>query len=125
MDVDYTKNIEFFVQDGQHVEVSRFLKNAVTPIFAMGKTREYTSKLTRESPKIFSAKVRMDQMFTVTKRKAYTLQSWFGEVGGLDRMFTKVARWLVGGIASRYWINAILGSLYMMKQNIHDDKKAA
>jgi hypothetical protein len=40
-------------------------------------------------------------------------------------MFTKVARWLVGGVAGRLWINAILGSLYMMKQNVHNDKEAA
>jgi hypothetical protein len=72
----------------------------------------------------FRAVVRMDAIFTITKRKAYTLQNWFGEIGGLDRMFTKVARWLVGGVAGRLWINAILGSLYMMKQG-HNDEKAA
>jgi len=51
------------------------------------------------------------------------MQNWFGEVGGLDRMFNRVARWLVGGIAGRKWINAILGSLYMMKKHKEDDEE--
>jgi hypothetical protein len=63
----------------------------------------------------FKGTVRLDQLFIITKRKSYTLQNWFGEIGGLDRMFTRVARWIVGGVAGRKWINAILGSLYMMK----------
>jgi hypothetical protein len=39
-------------------------------------------------------------------------------------MFTRVAKWLVGGVAGRYWINAILGSLYMMKSHKEDVKDA-
>jgi hypothetical protein len=32
-------------------------------------------------------------------------------------MFTRAARWVVGGVSGRKWINAILGSLYMMKSH--------
>jgi hypothetical protein len=39
-----TRNLEFYVQDGQHVEVGKFLPNNIEPIFAMGKIREFTSK---------------------------------------------------------------------------------
>jgi hypothetical protein len=103
------------------LEAGKFLPNVETPIFAVGSVREYASEV---DDTFFKAIVRRDAVFTVTKRKPYTLQEWFGEIGGLDRMFTKVARWIIGGVAGRMWINAILGSLYMMKQG-HNDKKDA
>jgi hypothetical protein len=101
------------------MEVGKFLEAATTPIFAVGSVREYASE---DDDTFFKAIVRRDAIFTMTKRKAYTLQSWLGEIGGLDRMFTKVAKGIVGGVAGRLWINAILGSLYMMKQGQHDKK---
>jgi hypothetical protein len=38
-------------------------------------------------------------------------------------MFTRAARWIVGGVSARKWINAILGSLYMMKSHKEDKKE--
>ena len=39
-------------------------------------------------------------------------------------MFTRAARWVVGGVAGRKWINAILGSLYMMKNHKEEKEDA-
>ena len=50
-------------------------------------------------------------------RSEFGFTMWFVAIGGIERSYKKIFSLIVKNVTSRMWINAILGSLFLMKKN--------
>jgi len=69
----------------------------------------------------FTARVKRDSTTMSAKRDEFDFTMWFVAIGGIERTYKKIFSLIVKNVTKRMWINAILGSLFLMKKNRDPD----
>lgn len=60
--------------------------------------------------------LRLDDVTIKMKRSEYTFDMWFAAIGGIENMYKRIFGIMVWGMTYKTFINAVLGSLFMMKK---------
>lgn len=114
LDAMITKTLDIFIESGS-VKKSGLLGTSNSPTFKIGDIKN--DYIHGGNDNYFTATVYRESKTMSVSRSEFGFTMWFVAIGGIERSYKKIFSLIVKNVTSRMWINAILGSLFLMKKN--------